>query len=157
MSSNTTSKHTKPIFQPYIWTAILAVFMALILSQWAVADPPEQAELQSQEVAEEIVNSETEKIVEPIPEAKMVLAPKTEEPAPEMDMDAMHEKTQIMIVPQDGAKAPADKCYEQADGSLECVCEGETECEALKTAEHCEAGTHWGKDGFGGCTKKAPE
>ena len=149
MSPKTTSRQSKPIFQPYIWAAILAVFMAIILSQWAVADPqsqagPQESTVETMEetvdppieqtpaVEQEAIEGATAQIVEPVPDDMMTSVPAS-------------------------SLALADKCYEQADGSFEGVCEGDAECEKLQTAEHCQAGTHWGKDGFGGCTRKSRE
>jgi cytoskeletal protein RodZ len=179
MSPNSTSKINKPIFQSYFWTAILALFMAVVLSQWAVADPqttpadqettkeqssspPTEEPLEIPPLDESVTDAQgvddpTTRIVEPVPDAVITRVPNSYESVP-AESDAMHEDTGLGV--EDGATpilkavSLSEKCYEQKDGSFECVCEGNEECNTLKTAEHCEPGTHWGKDGFGGCTKK---
>jgi len=143
MSPNTTSRKFAPIFTSYLWPTVLAFFMAIFLSQWAVADPPEKVEAPATITAEDAT---------PAPEADSTTLPAQEEVA--------GENTQIETTPAVNTVPMTkielvDKCYEQSDGSFECVCEGEEECKVLATADHCEAGTHWGKDGYGGCTKVA--
>ena len=156
MSPNSTSKLNKSLFQSYFWPALLALLVAIVLSQWAVADPQE---VQSdQEAAEEQVDP---------PEAETPLEiPPMDGTNTESEYEIKTDERVVEPVPDPVLKQAtpvgdtiplSEKCYEQKDGSFECVCEGDAECETLKTAEHCEPGTHWGKDGFGGCTKKSPE
>jgi len=144
MSPNTTSRKYLPLFTSYFWPAILAFFMAVFLSQWAVADPPEQTDTPA------AVAAETEAPAQPAEDAT---EPPQQEGAVESDPQ-ISTTPAVSLVPMTKIEL-ADKCYEQSDGSFECVCEGEEECKVLATADHCEAGTHWGKDGYGGCTKVA--
>ena len=45
-------------------------------------------------------------------------------------------------------------CYPQDDDSIECVCETEETCAALKQSNICQDTSYWGmEEGFGGCTK----
>lgn len=143
MSPNTTSRKFLPLFTSYFWPAVLALFMAIFLSQWAVADPPEETQAPATAVTE-----------------GAPVATEKEETAIPPQESVTEENTQIQSTPATNVVPMtkielADKCYEQSDGSFECVCEGEEECKVLATADHCEAGTHWGKDGYGGCTKVA--
>lgn len=149
MSPKLTSHKSLPIFTSYFWPAIMALFMAFFLSQWAVADPPVETDAPAASTTQE---------APPEPVEKSTKLPAEDESA--ADAQAEPEALQPQTTPASNIKPLAgmklsEKCYEQTDGSFECVCEGEEECKALETAEHCEAGTHWGKDGYGGCTKKA--
>ena len=148
MSSNSTSKYSQQIFTSYFWPALMAFCMALILSQWAVADPQATPDDQATTMQEEVAP--------PADEPSMDLPPADES---KTDSEGTPDAEQLQATPtlditsMAGTKL-SEKCYEQTDGSFECVCEGEEECKTLETAEHCEPGTHWGKDGYGGCTKK---
>lgn len=149
MSPNMTSHKSSNIFSSYFWPAAMALIMAIFLSQWAVADPPTESDTQ------EMITSEE---VSPVAiEDPMELPQQAEEDA-SADVEGSPDAEQFQTTPVLNSVAIAanklsDKCYEQTDGSFECVCEGEEECKVLETAEHCEAGTHWGKDGYGGCTR----
>jgi len=150
MSPKSTSKLNKPIFQSYFWPAFLALFMAIVLSQWAVATPQaDQDQIEAPPIESPLELPETENSSIDA-EGSEDATPLTSKPEPISELEpAEQNNTQFMYeIPL------SEKCYEQKDGSFECVCEGKEECETLKTAEHCEPETHWGKDGYGGCTKK---
>jgi hypothetical protein len=151
MSPNTTSYKLLPIFTSYFWPAILALFMAFILSQWAVADPPAETDQPVAATSEEAPPTPAEKPME------LSVGDESTVNTKSMPTTAEPQTTPaVSLKPMVGIE-PSEKCYEQTDGSFECVCEGQEECKTLETAEYCEAGTHWGKDGYGGCTKKADE
>ena len=145
MSSNSTSKFSQQVFTSYLWPALMAFCMALILSQWAVAD---------QQTAPDAPAEVTQEEAPPIAEPAMDIPPAEESTTDsEGTPDAMQATPMLETESMSEIKL-SEKCYEQTDGSFECVCEGQEECKILETAEHCEEGSHWGKDGYGGCTKK---
>ncbi|NNC38781.1 MAG: hypothetical protein EX271_02085 [Acidimicrobiales bacterium] len=149
MSPNMTSYKSSNIFTSYFWPALMALIMAVFLSQWAVADPPSQTE------TNEIANTES---TLPVDTEEPADIPKSlaEDGATKSDspLDTIQaQKSRVLSVTSVPAEKLPKKCYEQTDGSFECVCEGEEECKLLATAKYCEPGTHWGKDGYGGCTR----
>ncbi len=80
------------------------------------------------------------------------------------DDDLMNEAdkpaaTESDILQEAPAIAAEDKtayrCYDQTDGTVECVCNTAESCVALKSADVCAPDSEWGKeDGYGGCQKK---
>jgi hypothetical protein len=143
MSPNTTSHKLLPIFTSYFWPTALALLMAVFLSQWAVADPPAETDPPAAATSEE---------ASPAPAKKPMELSSEDESA--VDSEGTPDATQSQTTPAVNIKL-SEKCYEQTDGSFECVCEGQEQCKTLETADYCMAGTHWGKDGYGGCTKIA--
>ena len=124
MSPNMTSRKLLPIFTSYFWPAVLAFFMAIFLSQWAVADPPVSSDTPAAIAAEEAPPATPEDAIE---------LPAPVESAPESTQ--LQTTPAVNVTPMAETKL-SEKCYEQTDGSFECVCEGDEECKILETADH---------------------
>ncbi len=108
-------------------------------------------EVKSLEKTDETLNME-----HAVPKAIITQVPSAGDTVDTQDTNTPAIKALVVTTPTVGTSVTEDqKCYAQSDGTTECICENETECEALKSSDTCKPGSEWGKDnGFGGCTKK---
>jgi hypothetical protein len=158
----------------------LAFLFSLALAGLSFADPVKKIEQQkmgnSENIAKEVQDKDTVMITNTalLPQSEELDTTRIDEEGTE---DLIEETEGLAKQPQETAPdtAPTPEptadmndtpseakihvktdytCYSQSDESVECVCETEDTCTALKQSNICQETSYWGmQDGFGGCTK----